>query len=266
MAAGSEIQTLTIAVRILDMLAAGSREMKAASIARELAMTPPRTWRHLRTMQSMGLVDQAAGSGAFRLGWKLIQLGQSAAAQSSLTEIAHTHMVALRDELELTVYLALPFKEGAVVAQCLPSGGMLSLVLHPGTYFSCHAGATARVILAFSSEERQARLLAQPLSATAEPDPIVDKRQLKKRLALIRERYFESAMSISPFKIAGIAAPIFDHNNDIVASVGLLTDVARSDGQPLLAHAEALKQCAARISSGLGATRWQSILNAGNQE
>jgi DNA-binding IclR family transcriptional regulator len=255
--AGSEIQTLTIAVKILDMLASGRRELKAASIARELAMTPPRTWRHLRTMQSMGLVDQSASTGAFRLGWKLVQLGQSAAAQSSLTEIAHSHMLALRDQLELTVYLALPFKDGAVVAQCLPGGHMLSLVLHPGTFFACHAGASSRVILAFSSPQRQARLLAQPLSAEASPDPIVGKRQLKTRLAAIRERYYEVAMGSSVLKIAGIAAPIFDHNNDVVAAVGLLTDVERHHGQPPLAHAAALKRCAARISSALGASRWQ---------
>lgn len=255
-----EIQTLAIAMKILEMLAEGRNEIKAAQIARELAMTPPRTWRHLRTMQRLGLVDQSPVTGAFRLSWRLVQLGQRAAAQYSVTDVAHQFLLELRDQLNLTVYLTLPFKEGAVVAQCLPGGMQLSLVMHPGTYFPFHAAASSRVLLAFSSPERQTQLLSLPLSADAEPDPITSKRELKDRLELIRDRFYDVAINKSPFTVEGISAPVFDHNNDVVATVGLLAGIERVDQKGPVSHADALIGCAMRVSSALGSTRWQKRL------
>ena len=259
-ALGGEIQTLTIAVKILDMLASGRKELKAAVIARELSMTPPRTWRHLRTMLRLGLVDQSPVTGAFRLSWRLVQLGQSAASQYSVTDVAHQFLLELRDQLSLTVYLTMPFKDGAVVAQCLSGGVHLSLVLHAGTYFPFHAAASSRVLLAFSSVERQAQLLSLPLSPDAEPDPITSMRELKERLDLIRDRFYDVAINNLPFKVEGISAPVFDHNNDIVATVGLLAGIERVDAKGPAGYADSLMRCAAKISGALGSTRWQTRL------
>ena len=257
---GNEIQALSIAVRILEMLALERRELKGATIARNLDMTPPRTWRHLRTMQSLGLVDQTPTTAAFRLGWRLVQLGQSAATQYTVTDVAHQFLVELRDQLNLTTYLTLPSEDGAVVAQCIPGGTTLSLTLHPGTHFPFHAAAASRVILAFSSAERQARVLQGPLPGGIPPNPITTPKELKARLNLIRDRFYDVAPDTTPYRLIGIAAPVFDHNNDVVATVGLLAGVDRPDAKTNAAHAGLVCACAAKASSALGSTRWQQRL------
>ena len=252
----AEIQALSIAVRILEILATERKELKAATIARGLSMTPPRTWRHLRTMQSLGLVEQSGRTGGFRLGWRLVQLGQSAAAQSSVTEVAHPYLVELRDELNLTTYLTLPFQDGAVVAQCIPGGTLLSVVLNPGTFFPFHAGASSRVLLAFSSAERQARILSLPLPASSRPDPITAQSELKARLALIRERFYDIAINNAPYGLTGSSAPVFDHNNDVVATVGLLSGIEQPGDNSIAGQAKFVCACASKVSKALGSTRW----------
>ena len=254
---GNEIQSMSIAVRILEMLATERKEMKAASIARGLSMTPPRAWRHLRSMSALGLVDKSSQTGAFRLGWRLVQLGQSAAEQYSVTDVAHPYLVELRDQLNLTTFLTLPYQDGSVVAQCIPGGTQLSLTLHPGTYFAFHASSTSRVILAFSSAERQAHILAGPLPADSEPDPITSPRALKARLELIRDRFFDTVSGASPYPVTGISAPVFDHNNDVVAAVCILSWRGRDDNKSIAALAEKVCDAAARASSALGSVRWQ---------
>lgn len=252
-----EIQALSIAVKILEILATERKELKAASIARDLAMTPPRTWRHLRTMQSLGLVEQSEGTGAFRLGWRLVQLGQSAASQYSVTDVAHPYLVELRDQLNLTTYMTLPYRDGAVVAQCIPGGTQLSIMLHPGTFFPFHAGASSRVLLAFSSAERQAQVLSGPLPADSEPDPITTQSKLKTRLESIRKRFYDMAVNSSPYRLTGISAPVFDHNNDVVATVGLLSGLKNPDDDSVADQAKLVCVCARRVSNALGSTRWQ---------
>lgn len=253
---GAEVQTLGIAVKILEILAAERKELKAASIARGLSMTPPRAWRHLRTMQSLGLVEQSGRTGAFRLGWRLVQLGQSAASQYSISDVAHPFLVELRDQLNLTTYLTLPFRDGAVVAQCVPGGTQVSITLHPGTFFPCHAGASSRVLLAFSSTERQAQLLSHPLPSDAEPDPITTPDELKARLEMIRDRFYDIAVNRSPYRLTGISAPVFDHNNDAVATVGLLSGLDHPGGESVADQAKLVCACAKKVSDALGSSRW----------
>lgn len=256
-AGSGEIQALSIAVKILEILATERKELKAASIARTLAMTPPRAWRHLRTMQSLGLVEQSDSTGAFRLGWRLVQLGQSAATQYSVTEVAHPYLVELRDELNLTTYLTVPFQDGAVVAHCIPGGTLLSVLLHPGTFFPFHAGASSRVLLAFSSAERQAQILSRPLPADSAPDPITAQSDLKARLEVIRKRFYDIAVNSAPYGLTGISAPVFDHNNDVVATVGLLSGLNPTGSESIEKQAELACACAQKVSNALGSTRWQ---------
>lgn len=254
---GGEIQALSIAVKILDILATERKELKAASIARELSMTPPRTWRHLRTMQSLGLVEQSGRTGAFRLGWRLVQLSQNVASQYSITDVAHPYLVGLRDQLNLTTYLTLPFRDGAVVAQCIPGGAQVSITLHTGTFFPFHAGASSRVLLAFSSTARQTQILSTQLPSDAEPDPITTPSKLKARLETIRNRFYDVAVNRSPYRLTGISAPVFDHNNDVVATVGLLSGLDHLGGESITDQARLVCICAKQVSIALGSSRWQ---------
>lgn len=260
---GVEIQALAVAVQILDLLASQRKRVSAAEIARCLNMTPPRVWRHLKSMQALGLVDTRTGERGFVLGGRLVQLGHCAADQINVSEAAHPHLVELRDTLAETVYLVVPYKYGGTVVLSLDGEAQVSLHLSVGTYFPGHASASGRVLLAFSSAERIRRFLQTDLSVDAVPNPIFDRTELSDRYERIRQRFFDTAQSEHAMLtsgtvfVNGIAAPIFDHGNNIAAAVGVLTGIRGEDRVSAPEIKTPLFRCAAAVSAALGATRWR---------
>lgn len=256
-----EIQALAVAGEILEYLADAGGRRSAAEIARALGMTPPRVWRHLNSLEALGFVDGGADRG-FILGGRLARLGQRAVDSIELTEIAHSHMAELRDALVESVYLAVPGSGGGTVVISLDAGGPISLHLALGVVFQWHASASGRVLLAFSSEERRKQLLDNgPLDADGH-DPITDRKELASRIDLVRDRFFDTAETAQVPRTTGImhlnaiAAPVFDHTNEIVGAVGVLTGIAGDEAISAPVVREPLFRCVGNISEALGSTRW----------
>lgn len=259
---GVEIQALAVAIKILDLVASTRSKLSAADIARALNMTPPRVWRHLKSMQSLGLLEIRPGERGFVLGGKLVQYGQRAVDHMNIADMAYRHLEALRDARGESVYLAVPHREGGIVVSSLNGVDAISLHLAIGTYFPGHGSASGRVLMAFSSPERIQRFLALGIPTDRSPDPIMDPKQLAARFELIRERFFDAAQTeharptLGGIFINGIAAPVFNHRGEIAAAVGILTGLRGMQEVAAANVLEPLFACAAAISSALGSTRW----------
>lgn len=259
-----EIQALAVGVKILDLLAQARSPLSAATIARQLDMTPPRVWRHLNSMQTLGLVDNHSGQRGFVLGWKLVQLGHAAVDRSNITEVAHAHIAELRDALGETVYLAIPYRDGTSVVMSMDGTARISLHLPVGTFFAGHASASGRIAMAFSTPERIRQFLASSLLEAASPHPIADPRELSKRFAQIRTQFFETAENKQSDRTSGtvyinaVGSPIFNHRDEIAGTVGILTGIADDEAIRAKEILQPLFRCAANISGGLGSSKWQN--------
>lgn len=265
-----EIQALAVAAQILDLLAEQGREVSVAEIARVLDMTPPRAWRYINSLEALGMVETRGRGRGYSLGWKLIQLGFRAAERANLNEVAFGPLATLRDTLRETVYLAVPYADGASVVMSLHGGDGTQVSLHvaPGAYFRAHSTASGRVLLAFSSEERIRQVLSQKLSSEG-PDPITDPRKLERRLRQIRERFYDTAETEGARRTTGtvfahgLSVPVFDHTRRAVAVVGILTGIRGVEAITADHILKPVQQCAAQISRALGSTIWDSRLGAG---
>ncbi|MFF0818200.1 IclR family transcriptional regulator [Rhodococcus sp. NPDC003318] len=256
-----EIQALAVAGEILDHLADAGGRRSAAEIARALGMTPPRVWRHLNSLQALGFVDGGADRG-FVLGGRLARLGQHAAEGLDLTDVAHSRMVDLRDELDESVYFAVPGEGGGTVVISLGADGPISLRLSLGVVFPWHASASGRVLSAFSPQRLLGRMLPARLEDVG-PDPITDLATLRARLDTIRTRFYdvseraEVPRMTGRMLLSGIAAPVFDHRSGVVGAVGVLTGAADEQALSAPPIRDPLFRCVAGISSALGSTRWE---------
>jgi hypothetical protein len=98
-----------------------------------------------------------------------------------------------------------------------------------------NASALGRVVLAFSDEETQQRILERPLQASS-PQAIVDPAQLRRRLASVRQHYYEVAVNENDYGIATLAAPIDndeDKANPAVVNAVVAWDAAGQLGRAL---------------------------------
>ena len=87
-APGTIIQSVVVTASVLEALAAAGKPMRLTELADQLGEAKARIHRHLTTLRSVGLVDQDRSSERYRLGWKLVHLGQAAAEQFEIRIIA----------------------------------------------------------------------------------------------------------------------------------------------------------------------------------
>src|SRR5262245_56000189 len=81
------------AVAVLDALSA--EELGTNEVARRTGLTPSSASRQLATLAAAGLVERVEATGRYRLGLRLVELGNAALARLDMRELARPHLRAL---------------------------------------------------------------------------------------------------------------------------------------------------------------------------
>jgi DNA-binding IclR family transcriptional regulator len=257
-APGTIIQSVVVAASVLEALAAAGKPVRLTELAEQLGEAKARIHRHLTTLRSVGLVDQDRSSERYRLGWKLVNLGQAAADQFEIRAVAEPFLLRLRDLAHQTVVLSVPVNGEAMVTMVMESANLVTISVRQGARLPAHASAQGRIALAFSSPELQKRILARKLPQLT-PRSITDPVLIRARLQQIRDQLYEHAPGDTLLGISTLAAPLLDHEDRLVGIVAL---VGSEQDIPAPARPEQLRlvqACAAAISAKLHATAYRRI-------
>jgi IclR family transcriptional regulator, KDG regulon repressor len=216
------IQSVIVAGRVLEALAAASQPMRLTELANQLGEVKARIHRHLTTLKHIGLVDQDRSSERYRLGWKLVNLGQAAADQFEIRRIAEPYMLKLRDLSHQTVVLSVPANGEAMVVAVMESPtNLVTISVRQGARLPAHASAQGRIVLAFASPDVQNRLLQRKL-ARLTPRTTIDPAVIRARLAQIREQLYELAPGETLLGITTLAAPLLDHESQLLGTIAIV--------------------------------------------
>src|SRR5436190_10748697 len=139
------------ALAVLDALSDGSPELGTNEIARRTGINASTVSRLLATLAGAGVVEHVAATGRYRLGVRLLQLGNSVLARLDLREIARPHLQALVAATGETVTLSAPGERDAVTVDFVQSPSSVQGVARLGRPSIAHATATGKVLLAFGN-------------------------------------------------------------------------------------------------------------------
>jgi len=251
----SGIRTIHVATRILVALAEYRDPVRVTDLAKKLGMTMPTVSRHLSTWRELGFVDKPEGQDTYRLGTKLFSLGQAAAEQNTHVSVAYPFLTELRDEVHETTILVTRFQDQAIVLVCLDSGRPTTIVVRPGTVVKLPYSPSARVLFAFTSQAKE-RLEETARRLDYSDAPSFNAELFKKKIRQAMRNYYDYEVEVRRDGLGGIAAPVFDHSNEVVAAVGLLLPSVAISDPPPKELIERVKTCAMRISVALGSTAW----------
>lgn len=255
---GSIIQSVVVTASVLEALAAAGKPMRLTELAEQLGEAKARIHRHLATLRSVGLVDQDRSSERYRLGWKLVNLGQAAAEQFEIRAIAEPFMLRLRDLSRQTVVLSVPVNGEAMVTAVMESANLVTISVRRGARLPAHASSQGRLALAFALPKLQKRILARKLPMLT-PKTVTDPALIRTRLAEIREQLYEHAPGETLLGISALAAPLLDHEDRLV---GIIALVGSEQDIPTPIEPEQLRltqACAAAISAKLHATAYRRL-------
>ena len=252
------IQSVVITGQIIEALAAAGQPMRLTALASQLGEPKAKMHRHLSTLKHLGFVDQDAKTETYRLGLKLVYIGQSAIDQFDLRRLAEPYMSRLRDLTRQTIVLSTPANGDAIINAVVESPNLVTISVRLGYRLPAHASAQGRLNLAFAPPAVQQRILARKLQAFT-PRTMVDPAQMRERLAQIRRELFDVSMDETLLGISAVAAPILNFDNELVgaiAIVGTTQDVHEPVDPEQL---KLLRACTKAISLRLNSTAYEGL-------
>jgi IclR family acetate operon transcriptional repressor len=235
------------AFAVLDALADGSYELGTNEIARRTGINASTVSRLLATLVGAGFVEHVADSGRYRLGLRLLQLGNAVLARLDLREVARPHLQALVAATGETATLSAPGEHEAVTVDFVQSGSSVQSVARLGRPSVAHATATGKVALVFGSATLPPGALAAYTART-----ITDPASLAREIELVRARGWAEAVGEREEDLNAIAAPVRGSRGELAAILGLQGPSSRFDPAAMKAAAAQLLGRAAAVSEALG--------------
>ena len=235
------------AVAVLDVLAEAGADLGTNEIARRSGINASTVSRLLATLASKGLVQHVPETGRYRLGLRLLQLGNAAVGRLDVRDLARRQLTALMEATGETATLSVPADGEMVTVDFVQGPSSVQSVAQVGRPSVAHATAIGKVFLAYGGV-----LPAGRLTAFTE-HTVTDRRQLAREVAAVTERGWAEALGERERDLNAIAAPVFGSQGELVAVLGLQGPAGRFDRSAMSAALRPLRAAAATLSAGPGA-------------
>lgn len=247
--AARHVAAVERALTVLDTLAEGE-ELGTNELARRTGINPSTVSRILATLAARGFVEHVPETGRYRLGLRLLQLGNAVLGRLDLRSVARPQLEALVAETGETATLSAPGERDAITVDFVQSDeASVQSVARVGRPSIAHATATGKVLLAFGAVE----LPKAPLEVFTQRT-ITDPRVVEREIKRVRKRGYAEALGEREEDLNAIAAPVFEARGSLAAILGLQGPASRFDRAAMRGALPALLARAGTISNALGWT------------
>ncbi len=248
------ILAVTLTLRIVEALAAGTAGQGVTELARALGATKPRIYRHLDTLARAGFVVQDPRTEKYRIGPQMIALAHRIADGVDMVSAARPSLLALRDKSGQTALLAKLEGEKIRVLDVVLGTSDFAIMQRVGNTLpagTLHCSALGKIALAFGPEDLVRATLAKPLrKVTAKT--ITNAKNLMIELKRVQKQGWATVPDEGAVGFNAIAAPIFDGQASLAAMVGVIAATRNLPQAPSPSLVRTLKSASSTISRSLG--------------
>ncbi|KAA5826521.1 IclR family transcriptional regulator [Saccharopolyspora hirsuta] len=242
-------KTVAKAVHVLRSLAEAPKTI--AELARELGVHSSSALRMVQPLVDGGLIARGP-DGRYRLGLRLVELGQQVLDEMDLRVVARPHLVALADATGATVHLAQLVDDQIVYVDKIEGAATIRTWSRIGRAVPLHTAAVSKVILAALPAPHRDRLLAAHTFTRFTERTITDPAEFREHLeAVARLGYATDRAEFEPLvHCTGVAIP--DATGQLGAAISLTTVRAAADQPAADNPLHRLREAANAIATALG--------------
>lgn len=242
------IQVIERMMTLLDALADREAPTSLKQLALETGLHPSTTHRILAAMANAGFVERD-GAGHYRLGIRLLELGNLVKARLDIRAIALPFMEALHDQLDESINLGVRQGDEIVYVERTSSGRSTVRAVHlVGARAPLHVTAVGKLYLADEGAAAVAAYARRTGLPGATPHSLTSLAALSRELEKVRLQgvAFDNE-EIEP-GLRCIAAPVHDDSGALVAGLSVSAPAERHKPEWALL----VKQAADAIAAELG--------------
>ena len=244
------IQVVERMMTLLNVLAGHMDPVPLKHIAQESGLHPSTAHRILGAMTTSGFVERGEG-GTYRLGIRLLELGNIVKSRISLRDTAMPFMLKLHAETGESVNLGVRDGDDMIYVDRTSSGRSSVRVVHiVGARAPLHTSASGKLFLIEDGAQKVREYAQRTQLPGSTPASITELSRLERELAETRHLGVAFDLDEVESGVRCIAAGIRDDSGELVAGLSLSTPSERFKRE----RATLVRNTAAEISRALGYT------------
>lgn len=233
---------------ILEQLSRPPYESNLTELAKKMGITKSGALKILNILQAKKFILRDNVTKTYTLGHALYRLGDVYKDLKGINQISGPILKEITSITNETSYLSL-WEDGEAFLMLKEEGPLSSFYEHnSSTPIPVHAGVTARVLLAFQTEETISRVIEDLEFERFTPNTISSQEALKTRIIDIRQRKYDIADSEFAPDTVAIGVPVFDRDNSVWCAIGLAGPKTRIKEDKLADYTEILRRGSKEIS------------------
>jgi IclR family KDG regulon transcriptional repressor len=246
-------QSVDRALSILDALFESSGALGVSEIARNLNLHKSTVHRLLVVLTERGLVEQDENTLKYRLGAKLIVMGQAALNNIEISGYARPILKDLAHRSGLTAHLVLRCGQHAIYVDKVEDPNSLVTFSQVGKLAPMHCSGVGKVLLAGAREEEFEYFLETTELTAYSPNTITDAEELRRHIGEVSRAGYALDNEELEIGLKCIAAPIRDHTGNVIAALSISGMAARFLDEDIPRLAGIVMDSANKVSRCLGA-------------
>ena len=252
------IQSIEVGFRLLEGLADLQGPQLLGDLAAAAGMSASKAHRYLVSFVRAGIVHQDLTSGRYDLGAAALRIGLAALYRHNAVRFATEAAIDLNLELDKSILLSVWGESGPTVVGMYDSTTeFITSNIRVGTVLPLLRSATGLVFLAYLPRKITARVAQSGLRVAQNHSTarIHTKDDIDREIGLVRSRRCASIDEGNIFGVSAAAAPIFDHQGHIAATLSVFGIAGTIEKNGTASPANKLLQCSDAVSRRLGCHR-----------
>ena len=242
-------------VRVLELLAHAGRPLSVTEIGVRLGTGKSTISRLLRDLARHALLEREDERGRFRLGIRLAEFARAALEGTDLRVASAPHLRALSNETHESVHLATFRGEPVIYIDKVERPTFVRTSTEIGDVAPPHCTASGKAILAWLPDATLTRWLRGRRFVSYTGRTMTTRTAILNHLHRVRVQGYAVDDEEYVQDVRCVAAPILNHNGEVVASVGVSSLASRLTGERLSRVVAAVRKTASAISVALGGPR-----------
>jgi DNA-binding IclR family transcriptional regulator len=256
------VQAIETGMRVLAALLELGPTPMLKTIAERAGMPPPKAHRYLTSYCRSGLVERHPTTGGYRLGPLAVRLGLAALRHLDVVSETNPALDELRDELGFSTGLGVWGTAGPTFVRVAETDSVVILSIRPGSVMPILNSAVGRIFGAYMPRSRTGALIEAELHGqtptaaasafTGRSPTSISPEEMESIFSQVRRAGVANVVGDLNLGIHALAAPIFDHEKEVVGALSVFGGAGLIDVDPAGRNARVLKAKAMEISRRLG--------------
>lgn len=210
------------ALSIIEVMAEEKAPVTVSDLSVKTGLKISTVHRLLSTMSHRGYIEQDPDN-KYRLGLKLLEVGNAAIYSTDVRVAAKPYMEELVDKCNETVNLAVLDRYDVVYIDRVESKNIIvvQMFAQVGNRGSVHCTASGKALLSYLPEESVDEILAHTDFKKYTDETITGTEQYKKELQRVRRDGYSLDWGEREEHVRCIAAPIFNQAGKVAASISI---------------------------------------------